>query len=113
MSNSTFSASSTDLFHLLQEVDKYKNYVSNQTDERIFFKPNDILKDGSMTLFGTEIFQFWASALFHRTTDKSVFIEFSKSIGFPVRDYDNEPDGLSWFGRAAYAVWCEAIQSAN
>jgi len=109
----TFTASGVDLYQLLQEVDKYKAYLSKQTDERVAFTSKDIIKDGSMTLFGAEIFQFWVAALRIRSTEKAVFIEFAKSIGIPVRDYDNEPDGLSYLGRNIYAVWCEAINLAN
>lgn len=113
MPNSTFTASGVDLYQLLQEVDKYKAYISKQPDDPFNFTPSFIIKDGSMTLFGAEIFQFWLGALRNRSTEKSVFIEFAESIGLPVRDRDRGPEGLSCFGGNCYAVWCEAIKLAK
>ena len=113
MPNPTFTASGVDLYQLLQEVDKYKAYISKKTYDQFGFQSEDIIKDGSMTLFGAEIFQYWLGALRSRSTEKSVFIEFSASIGLPVRDRDRGPEGLSCLGSDCYGVWCEAIKLAK
>lgn len=105
----SFSHDSANLFVLLREVERYKKFISAQGEESCLDK-DSIIKDNSLTMFGCEIFQFWLESIKVQNTEKSVFIAFAKSVSIPVRNYDIEPDGLSWLGKDIYAVWCEAVK---
>jgi hypothetical protein len=98
-----------DLYHLLNDVEKYKAYVATQTDTTVFFTANDIISGNGLSMFGAEIFQFWIEARRVGSPDKSEFILFADKAHIPIRDRDLGPDELSWAGRAMYAVWCAAL----
>lgn len=108
----SFSHDSANLFVLLREVERYKKFINSQNKESCLDK-GSIIKDDSLTMFGCEIFQFWLESIKVQNTEKSVFITFAKSISIPVRNYDVEPDGLSWLGKDIYAVWCEAVKKTD
>lgn len=95
---------------LLQQVERYKTYINNQTDATNSLAATDIIKDGTLSLFGAEIFQFWLASRRIRNTEKSAFLDYAASVGIPVRDRDRGPEGLSWFGRSVYELWLEAVK---
>lgn len=106
-----FSTASTDLYHLLIEVEKYKSFVKSQDNPESSLLSKDIIVGNSLNTFGAEIFQFWLAALKFKDVDKKDFLTFADSVRIPVRNRDLGVDELSWFGHAIFSVWKEAIIS--
>lgn len=107
---STFSNKSADLCKLLIEVEKYKAYMAKQHSVEFALKYKDIVSGNSLSMFGSEIFQFWLAAIRVQSVEQASFLKFADDVGIPVRDRDLGPNALSWLGRGIYSVWCEAIK---
>lgn len=107
---SRFSNDSANLYKVLLEVEKYKAFIAKQESVESNLKLADFISGNSLSMFGAEIFQFWLAALRAQSTDKAVFIKFAAAVSIPVLNRDLGPDGLSWFGRGIYSVWCEALK---